>query len=237
MFFAQVAGCSDCGNVSIVIRNTGSTPITGVNMSFGSWFLGPIWSASIASMSPFPLLAGNSIVGFDGNSEVPNESNTFLVTAMFADGNATTESYDWPGGSQAVVRVQPYCCLDPSFNASSPCPTEFNSSIYNRLETLVTANPEFIALENGKNFTNPNGSFCGQSYNHYDVGVAFYHITDQLFLYCGNLQNVTDYISADLLRTPSGYSLSSMLLQTSNSTTNAQMCTTTVSPSTASTSD
>src|ERR1700731_3196992 len=97
--------------------------------------------------------------------------------------------------------------MDPNFNASSPCPREFNSTIYSRLLTLVAANPEFIALESRKNFTNPNGSSCGLSYNHFDVGVASYHITDQLFLFCGYHQNVTDYISADILRTPSGYSL------------------------------
>ena len=200
-------------------------------MSFGNLFLGPTWSASAASTPAFPLLAGDSIMGFDGNSEVTNVSNVFLVTAIFADGNATTESYDWPGGSEAVVRIQPYCCLDPNFNASSPCPREFNSTINYQLETLVTANPEFIALENGKNFTNPNGSFCGSSYNTFDVGVAFYHFTDQLFLYCGNLQNVTDYISADILRTPTGYSLPSMLLQTSNSTSSPQYCSSTVTSS------
>src|SRR5579862_5044091 len=156
LFFAPVQGCSFCGehgNVSIAISNTGSTPITGVNMSFGENFLGLNWSTSAASTPAFPLLAGDSIMGFDGNSEVTNESNVFLVTAIFADGNATTESYDWPGGREAVVRIQPYCCLDPNFNASSSCRMEFNSTIYNTLEALVTANPEFIALENGKNFT------------------------------------------------------------------------------------
>jgi hypothetical protein len=96
--------------------------------------------------------------------------------------------------------------------------------------------PRVIALEKGKNFTNPNCSSCGQSYNHFDIGVAFYYVTDQLFLFCAYDQNVTDYISADILRTPSGFSLPSMLLQTSNSTTFPQMCTTATSTSAFSTS-
>ena len=77
------------------------------------------------------------------------------------------------------------------------------------------SNLEFIASEDGKNFTTP-GENCGQTYNTYDFGFTFYHTTDQLFNYCGNIRNVTDNIDVDILLTPSGYSLPSMLLQTGN---------------------
>lgn len=226
--FRMVGGCL-CANVSLALTNTGAAPITGVNVSEEGFFLNPSWSGN------FPLSVGRSISGFDGNSRYFNQSlaYTFFVTSVFADGNATTESYQWPDGTTSLVRVQAYCCRDTGLNIPSPCPTTFDSPQYVKLRPIVESYPSFIALEGGLNYT-ISGESCGQAYGAYDVGLDYGHFTDQQFLYCGSTQNVTDYIRVRILLTSTGFSLPSMSLQTGNDSyrEQEQMCTTSTSIST-----
>jgi len=207
----STGGC-DCANISISIRNTGVDPITGVNVSTSGLFLGPTWSSTVSS-NAYPLLSGNSITGLDDYSLPVNETtNLFLVTVIFGDNNATTESYLWPTGNTSLVRTQPYCCVDATFDSSANCNSlASNSSNYQNLVREVTSNPDFISLEAGRNFTTP-GTNCGQSYNTYDIGFTFWYTTDQLTSPCGSSLNVTDIIDVDMLRTPQGYSVPSMVL-------------------------
>jgi hypothetical protein len=222
-------GC-DCDNLSLAVNNRGATPITGVNISGGHRFLGLSWSSS------FPVNVGESISGSGENvppAWLNSSSDSFSVTAYFADGNATTVRYLWPEGTSTVLQVQTYCCRDSSLNSSCTLgdPPELA-----RVRALVLANPAFVELEGGKVFAETLET-CSREYGVSYIEFGFVNPTPQ-YTNCGDIINgPIDVIDVKVLLTPTGYSVPSMTLQeTGNSMINyGSTCisTTTISTSTA----
>ena len=207
-------GCY-CDNLSLTVVNRAANPITGVDISDGHEFYGVLWS------SGFPLGAGDSISG--SLRKIPatlNNPDTFLVTAYFEDGNATTVGYLWPEGSSGVFQVQTNCCRDLALNSS--CNLTPDNQQIAKLLPLVEKSSAFVSLEEGNNYS-LSYSECSQGSGVHTVSLGFDYTPPQELI-CGIAPN-SDWISVDLVLTPTGYSIPSMILQGGVSQTWGITCT------------
>ncbi|HZW58460.1 MAG TPA: hypothetical protein VFF30_19385 [Nitrososphaerales archaeon] len=124
-----------------------------------------------------------------------------------------------------------YCCNDSGLNSSTSCETALSPGYLPmlRLRYLVETNPSFIAAENGSLFTYETEG-CGTSQTQVEVDFSFFHTTDTLFLTpCDNYQNFTYYLSVFIPLTRNGYNLTSMTIQSGNSSDYLMGCTTSMS--------
>ena len=146
-----------------------------------------------------------------------------------------TTSITTTASQTITVTVTPYCCTDPNLSLSTPCSTIVTTNYppVQRLQYLVETNPEFIAAENGHNYTTqfagsgggfsvgggPNGTFV--------YFQSMYAIDSSYTNDCGNVGSFTYYLDVAVPLTETGYNMSAIRISPINSSEISISCSTT----------
>jgi hypothetical protein len=150
------------------------------------------------------------------------------VNSFLKSGERTTTSLTETGQSS-------FCCVDPQLTQSTPC-SQIQSANYSgtqRLISSIEASPNFIAAENGSNFVGPGGWGCVFGTPDsilLSVSFDFYYITNRTFIdNCNSTELFTYYLNTNIQLTPSGYNMSSLTIEPSNSSEQTASCSSTPS--------
>jgi hypothetical protein len=139
---------------------------------------------------------------------------------------------------KTTIYTSAYCCNDSRLNSMISCEVILSLNYPPMLELryLIETSPSFIAAENGSNYVNDGGGECtAHDSQAQSVMFDFYYETNRTFLTpCNNIQNFTYDLGVTIQLTSSGYNMSSMQIQSTNSSNETFMCTTTAGESTTS---
>ena len=121
------------------------------------------------------------------------------------------------------------CCTDASINLSTGCGAITpDSPPAQRLQQQIEADPEFIAAEDGRNYTANGGFGCGfvgsPANTRLDFGFT-YTSSEPYTDNCGYTWNLTYYLRVEVPLTESGYSLNAMQISHYDSSDITVTCT------------